>query len=336
MDASHNLIIRDPRESATLSAAFFAAGQQIFARGVRPGTISESLPPPWAKLLDSWSPPCWPGGRATRLNRLAPLPAAAGKSTAFTKPAGFPMSRRSLITGVLLFLAGLVGYAVAVAQEAAPRAAPAPAELKTLEEKAAYAIGLNFGQRILADDLGLSPEVIARGLSDALKKAKPALTEEELETTMLAFSRKMQAKAAAAAVAQDPDAAKNLKEGQDFLAKNKLVKGVVTTESGLQYQVITAGKGPSPKRTDTVRVHYHGTLLSGKVFDSSVERKMPAEFAVNRVIAGWTEALQKMKVGDKWKLFIPSDLAYGPDSPGDPIGPNAMLVFEVELLEIVK
>jgi FKBP-type peptidyl-prolyl cis-trans isomerase FklB len=245
------------------------------------------------------------------------------------------MSRRSLITGVLLFIAGLVGYAVAVAQEATPRATPA-AELKTLEEKAAYAIGLNFGQRIVADDLGLSPEIIARGLSDALKKAKPALTEEELETTMLAFSRKMQAKAAAAVAVQDPSAAKNLKEGQDFLAKNKLVKGVVTTESGLQYQVITAGKGPSPKRTDTVRVHYHGTLLGGKVFDSSVQRKEPAEFAVNRVIPGWTEALQKMKVGDKWKLFIPSDLAYGPDSPGEPIGPNSVLVFEVELLDIIK
>ncbi len=249
------------------------------------------------------------------------------------------MSRRSLITGLLLFLAGLLGYAVGMAQEAAPAAAPATAagtELKTLEDKAAYAIGLNFGQRILADDLGLSPEMISRGLTDALNKAKPALTEEELETTMLAFSRKMQARSATAVAVQDPAAAKNLKEGQDFLAKNKLVKGVVTTKSGLQYQVITAGKGPSPKRTDTVSVHYHGTMLSGKVFDSSVERKRPAEFAVNRVISGWTEALQLMKVGDKWKLFIPSDLAYGPDSPGEPIGPNSLLVFEVELLDIVK
>lgn len=250
------------------------------------------------------------------------------------------MSRRSLITGVLLFFAGLVGFAVGMAQEAAPPAdlpaAPARAELTSLEDKAAYAIGLNFGQRILADDLGLSPDVIARGLTDALKKSKPALTEEELEATMVAFSRKMQARAAAAVAVQDPAAAKNLKEGQAFLVKNKLVKGVVTTDTGLQYQVITAGKGVSPKRSDTVRVHYHGTLLSGKVFDSSVERKEPAEFGVGRVIPGWTEALQKMKVGDKWRLFIPSDLAYGPDSPGEPIGPNSVLIFDVELLGIVK
>ena len=208
--------------------------------------------------------------------------------------------------------------------------------MKTLDEKAAYAIGLNFGQQLAADDLGLSPEIIARGIGDGLKKTKPALSQEELQATMLAFSRKLQAKAAAAAAAEDPAAAKNLKEGQDFLAQNKLVKGVVTTDSGLQYQVLASGKGPSPKRTDVVRVHYHGTLLSGKVFDSSVERKEPAEFPVNRVIPGWTEALQKMKVGDKWKLFIPADLAYGTNSPGEPIGPNSLLVFEVELLGIVK
>ncbi len=247
------------------------------------------------------------------------------------------MSRRSLVTGVLLFVAGLAGYVVALAQEAAPRAAaPAQPELKTLEEKAAYAIGLNLGQQLAADDLGLDSDVIARGLSDALKKAKPALTQEEIDSTMVAFSRKMQARAAAAAAVDDPAAAKNLKEGQDFLAKNKLVKGVVTTDSGLQYQVLASGKGASPKRTDTVRVHYHGTLISGKVFDSSVDRGDPARFPVNRVIPGWTEALQKMKVGDKWKLFIPADLAYGTQSPDPSIGPNSVLIFEVELLDIVK
>ncbi len=247
------------------------------------------------------------------------------------------MSRRSLVTGVLLFVAGLAGYAVALAQEAAPRAAaPAQPELKTLEEKAAYAIGLNLGQRLAADDLGLNSDVIARGLSDALKKAKPALTQEEIDSTMVAFSRKMQARAAAAAAVDDPAAAKNLKEGQDFLAKNKLVKGVVTTDSGLQYQVLASGKGASPKRTDTVRVHYHGTLINGKVFDSSVDRGDPARFPVNRVIPGWTEALQKMKVGDKWKLFIPADLAYGAQSPDPSIGPNSVLIFEVELLDILK
>jgi FKBP-type peptidyl-prolyl cis-trans isomerase FklB len=247
------------------------------------------------------------------------------------------MSRRSFATGVLLFIAGLIGFAVGTAQELKPPAAQAQLLLKTDDDKAAYAIGLNIGQGILSDDLSLNPDLIARGLTDALKKAKPALNEEEIQATMAVFTRKMQAKAAAATAAQDPTAAKSLKEGQDFLAANKTKKGVTTTASGLQYEVISAGKGASPMRTDVVRVHYHGTLISGKVFDSSVQRKEPAEFPVNRVIPGWTEALQKMRVGDKWKLFIPSDLAYGErGTPGGPIGPNSVLIFEVELLGIVK
>jgi FKBP-type peptidyl-prolyl cis-trans isomerase FklB len=250
------------------------------------------------------------------------------------------MSRRSLISAVLLFLAGLAGYAAGLAhqvaaQEAAPPPAAAGPALKTLEEKAAYAIGLSFGQRLATDNLGLSVDVIARGLADGIKKARPAMTEDEIEATMIAFSRKMQAAAAIKLAAQDPVAAKTLKEGQDFLAKNKLVKGVTTTESGLQYQVLASGKGPTPKKTDLVRVHYHGTLLSGKVFDSSVLRKEPEELHVGGVIPGWTEALQMMKVGDKWKLFLPQDLAYGPESRGEDITPFSVLVVEVELLEIV-
>lgn len=137
------------------------------------------------------------------------------------------------------------------------------------------------------------------------------------------------------ASAQD-DAAKNLKERQDFLAANKKKEGVKTTDSGLQYQVITAGKGASPMKTSVVKVHYHGTLTSGKVFDSSVDRGKPTEFPVNRVIPGWTEALQLMKVGDKWKLFIPSELAYRDRARGPVIGPNSVPIFEVELLDIVK
>jgi FKBP-type peptidyl-prolyl cis-trans isomerase len=130
---------------------------------------------------------------------------------------------------------------------------------------------------------------------------------------------------------------KNKKEGEAYLAANAKKPGVKTTESGLQYKVLKAGDGATPKKTDTVRVHYHGTLTDGTVFDSSVERKQPAEFPVNRVIPGWTEALQLMKVGDKWQVTIPSDLAYGEQgTPGGPIGPNSVLVFEVELLDIVK
>ena len=125
-------------------------------------------------------------------------------------------------------------------------------------------------------------------------------------------------------------------DGEAFLAANKKKDGVKATESGLQYEVIKEGKGAKPKATDTVKVHYHGTLIDGTVFDSSVEREEPAQFPVNRVIKGWTEALQLMQVGDKYRLVIPSDLAYGESGAGGDIGPNAVLVFEVELLDIVK
>ncbi len=129
---------------------------------------------------------------------------------------------------------------------------------------------------------------------------------------------------------------KFLKEGEDFLAANKAKAGVVTLESGLQYEIITAGTGAKPKAEDEVKCHYHGTTIDGKVFDSSVERGEPANFPVNRVIPGWTEALQLMPVGSKWKLFIPAALAYGERGAGQDIKPNSTLIFEVELLEIVK
>ncbi len=132
---------------------------------------------------------------------------------------------------------------------------------------------------------------------------------------------------------KDGEAAK--KAGEDFLAANAKKPGVKVLPSGLQYKVLKSGNGPSPKATDTVKTHYHGTFINGKVFDSSVERGEPVEFPVNGVIKGWTEALQLMKVGDKWQLFIPSDLAYGPDGQG-PIPPNSVLVFDVELLGISK
>jgi FKBP-type peptidyl-prolyl cis-trans isomerase FklB len=128
---------------------------------------------------------------------------------------------------------------------------------------------------------------------------------------------------------------KNKREGETFLVGNKTKEGVTTRPSGLQYQVLRSGTGASPKATDTVKVHYEGTLLDGKVFDSSIKRNEPAVFPVNGVIAGWTEAMQLMRVGDKWRLFIPSELAYGARGAGDLIGPNAVLIFDVELLDIV-
>jgi FKBP-type peptidyl-prolyl cis-trans isomerase len=251
------------------------------------------------------------------------------------------MSHRPIRTGLLLFLAAVAGYAVALAQEApGKKAAPktnvpadAAAELKTLDDQVSYAIGLDIGRSILADKLQLKPDLVARGLIDALKKSPPLLTDEQIQQVMTQFTAAQQAKAAG----ETKDVSdKNLKDGEAFLAANKAKQGVQTTASGLQYLVVKSGGGAdSPKATDVVKVHYHGTFIDGKVFDSSVERKEPAEFPVNRVIPGWTEALQKMKVGDKWRLFIPSNLAYGP--PGRPgIPPNAVLVFDVELLEIAK
>jgi FKBP-type peptidyl-prolyl cis-trans isomerase len=241
------------------------------------------------------------------------------------------MSRRSMITGCLLFLAACVGY---VAGQGTAAGQAAPPQLKTLDEQAAYAIGLDIGKSILADGAELNPDLVAKGLTDAMKKSKPLLTDAEIKEVMTAFSKAMQAKADAKAKTAGE---KNMKDGAAFLAANKAKKGVKTTETGLQYEVLKGGDGASPKKTDVVRVHYHGTLMDGKVFDSSVERKEPAEFPVNRVIAGWTEALQLMKVGDKWKLTIPANLAYGErGTPGGPIPPNAVLVFEVELLEIVE
>jgi len=248
-------------------------------------------------------------------------------------PQGCPMSRRSLTTGVLLFLAGLVGFvlgsgALTTAQELAPPGTAAAPQLKTLEEKAAYAIGLDIGQRLATDDLNINPDLVAKGVVDALKKSKPLLTEEQIKAAMTEFGKVMQAKA----VAKNKAAAD---KGVAFLAENKKKKGVTTTASGLQYEVLTEGKGASPKKTDKVQVHYHGTMIDGKVFDSSVKRMKPAEFSVNEVIPGWTEALQLMKVGDKWRLVVPSELAYGPGGNG-PIPPNAVLIFEVELLDILK
>ncbi|HEY2413450.1 MAG TPA: FKBP-type peptidyl-prolyl cis-trans isomerase [Pirellulaceae bacterium] len=204
--------------------------------------------------------------------------------------------------------------------------APASPPLKTLEEQAAYAIGLEIGEEALANEPDLNPEIIARGLIDAMKKAKPALSEDKAQEAMSQYMAKK----------LGPGAEKNLKEGKEFLATNKAKQGVITTDSGLQYFVIKSGTGRTPKPTDVVRVHYNGMLLDGKVFDTTIG-KDAAEIPVNRVIPGWTEALLKMKVGDKWRLYIPSQLAYGAQGPpGGPIPPFATLIFDVELLDIVQ
>lgn len=197
--------------------------------------------------------------------------------------------------------------------------------LKTQKDKASYAIGLDIGRNVKRSGVDVSPEMIAKGIADALA-GKPLLTEEEIRAVMTAMQKEMQAKAEAAG-------AKNAKDGKAFLESNKEKKGVKTLASGLQYRVIKSGAGKSPKATDTVKTNYKGTLIDGTQFDASQE---PVEFKVGGVIPGWTEALKLMKVGDKWQLFIPSELAYGPRGSGPDIGPNAVLIFDIELLEIVE
>jgi FKBP-type peptidyl-prolyl cis-trans isomerase FklB len=203
--------------------------------------------------------------------------------------------------------------------------------LKTKKDKVSYAIGMDIGKNLKKQPIELNPEVISQGVWDALTEGKTLLTEQEYRDTMTAFRKEMTQKQTAQ-MKETGD--KNKIEGEKFLADNKKKDGVITTASGLQYKVVTKGDGASPKATDTVSVHYKGTLIDGKEFDSSHRRGQPASFPVNGVIKGWTEALQLMKPGSKWQLVIPSELAYGDRGAGRDIGPNSTLIFDVELLSI--
>jgi FKBP-type peptidyl-prolyl cis-trans isomerase len=204
-------------------------------------------------------------------------------------------------------------------------------ELNTFAEKSSYAIGMDVASSLSQIKDDLDHAALLQGLSDALAERELLLSDEEAQQVMQEFSQNLQTRQAADRTAAG---ARNLEEGRNFLAKNKEGEGVVTTASGLQYRVLQEGNGPSPKATDRVTVNYSGKLIDGTEFDSSYKRGEPASFAVNGVIAGWGEALQLMKVGGKYELFIPSDLAYGERGAGQAIGPNATLIFEVELLKI--
>jgi len=206
-------------------------------------------------------------------------------------------------------------------------------KLDNQTDKASYSIGLQFGTQISKIKDMVNQDVIIEGFKDSLAGTEPKMTSEEMQTTMQAFQKTMME---AQKAKQAEQAVSGKAEGDKFLAANKTKEGVKTTESGLQYQVITEGKGETPKASDTVVTHYTGTTIDGKVFDSSYKRNAPATFPVNGVIKGWTEALQLMKTGAKWKLFIPSELAYGERGAGANIGPNQVLIFEIELLEIKK
>jgi len=193
-------------------------------------------------------------------------------------------------------------------------------------DKISYALGLSLGNNLRNNGFdSLNYQEIAQGMSDLLEGENTKITMQEAQQVINDYFGKLQEKAHE----------KNITEGRIFLAENAKRAEVTTTTSGLQYEVITEGKGAVPVASDRVQVHYHGTLINGQVFDSSVSRGEPATFGVTQVIRGWVEALQLMSVGSKWKLFIPSELAYGAQGAGQSIGPHSTLIFEVELIDIV-
>lgn len=237
----------------------------------------------------------------------------------------YPFARAA---GVSALVSSVVGTFVVGASSLT--AAPA---FKNDQEKTSYMIGYQIGSNFKRDGLEVDLNILTSGLKEALAGGKSPLTPEESQKLMTELQKSLQTKAEAK---QKADGEKNEKEGKDFLAANAKKDGVKTTPSGLQYKVVSEGKGDAPNPTDSVKVNYKGTLINGTEFDSSYKRGQPAQFPVSGVIKGWSEALTLMKPGSKYQLWIPSDLAYGPRGAGDLIGPNATLAFEVELIEVEK
>lgn len=222
-----------------------------------------------------------------------------------------------------ILLAGVLAASTVLAQDKSP--------LKDQKDKVSYSIGLDIGQTFKKQKMDLNTDALALGMKDAVSGSKPLLTEEQVKETMAGFQKEMMEKQASV---NKEASDKNSAAGEKFLAENKKKEGVKTTASGLQYKVLKEGSGASPKETDTVVTNYRGTLLDGTEFDSSYKRGEPASFPVNRVIKGWTEALQMMKPGSKYQLYIPANLAYGERGAGQDIGPNSTLIFDVELMSI--
>src|SRR6266567_3056183 len=199
-------------------------------------------------------------------------------------------------------------------------------QLKDQKDKVSYGIGMNIGFNLSRQKVDINPDILAAGIKDAIA-GKPQLTSDQVKDVMAQFEKDMEQK-------QKQAGEKNKTEGAKFLEENKKKPGVKTTASGLEYKVEKEGTGAQPKPTDMVSVNYRGTLIDGTEFDSSYKRGQPATFPVNGVIKGWTEALQLMKQGSKYQLVIPSNLAYGERAMGPDIGPNATLIFEVELQDV--
>lgn len=241
---------------------------------------------------------------------------------------------RSLIIAILM-----VGLSLSVVAQKPSKTKdtpkePAKIEFKSFQDSIAYAIGINIGANLLKDDLFLNLDMIKAGLNDALYTKTPVLTTEQVEAVFQTFSAQMQEKQMKK---QEAEGAVNIEKGKKFLEENKKKPNIKVTASGLQYEVISEGTGAKPTATDKVKVHYIGTLIDGTKFDSSVDRGEPVSFPLGNVIKGWTEGLQLMTVGSKYKFYIPAELAYGErGAPQGKIGPNEALIFVVELIEIEK
>jgi FKBP-type peptidyl-prolyl cis-trans isomerase len=234
---------------------------------------------------------------------------------------------------MVLAIAGVITAGCQNKEEAATpvaEVAPATEELSAESDRVAYGIGRNIGMNMKQQSIDLDVKSFVSGLTDALEGKDSRLTDEEIMTAMKSFQQKQMEKQKAERELASEEAKK---EAETFLAENAKKDGVVTTESGLQYKVLTKGEGKTPSAEDMVEVNYRGTFINGEEFDSSYKRGQSVSFPVGGVIAGWTEALQLMPVGSKYELYIPSDLAYGPGGTGS-IGPNKALVFEVELISI--
>ena len=242
-----------------------------------------------------------------------------------------------LVAGMTLLLGNALAQqtpakkpATATTQAPAKAASGAPA-LASQKDKFSYALGMNLGNNLQRQSVPVNVDLVTRGLKDALAGGKTLLTEEEARSAMMEMQTQLRQQAMEKAKVEG---VKNQKDGEAFLAANKGKDGVVTLPSGLQYKILKAGTGPKPMASDTVVCNYEGTLIDGKEFDSSAKHGGPATFPVTGVIKGWTEALQLMPVGSKWQLFIPPQLAYGERGAGGEIGPDATLIFQVELISI--
>lgn len=248
------------------------------------------------------------------------------------------MARRFLKVATALVAVGFAwsGFRGVSGQEQAPPKTPAkaPAAAPAVDiSKASYGVGMNVGRALKNDGIDFDVQALVAGLTDMLAGKEPRHSEAEIREALGGLAAAAQQKGLERLRAM---AEKNKQDGLAFRTENAKVQGVMTLPSGVQYQVLKAGEGAAPKAEDKVSVHYHGTFIDGRVFDSSVARKQPLSIGVNMVIKGWTEVLQLMKVGDKWKVVIPAELAYGESGAGKTIPPNSTLVFEIELLAIEK